>query len=117
MSIRAHVDELNQMILKGEILPAFEKFYHDDVVMSDNRQEMREGKDTNREYEKAFVGGLTEFRGADLLNVAINEEKGVSMCEWFFDYTHKDWGDMTYHQVAVQEWKDGKIVRETFYHA
>lgn len=116
MSIRAHVDELNQMILRGEILDAFEKFYADDVVMQDNDDEPRRGKDVNREYEKAFVNGLTEFRGAELKSVAIDHENGIAFNRWFFDYTHKDWGDMTYNQVAVQRWKDGKIVRETFYH-
>jgi ketosteroid isomerase-like protein len=117
MSIRANVDELNAMILQGEILDAFEKFYAEDVVMSDNHQDVREGKDECRAYEEAFVNGLTEFRGAEVKSVAVNEEENVAMIEWFFDYTHKDWGDMTYHQVAVQEWQDGQIVRETFYHA
>lgn len=116
MSIRAHVDELNGMILKGEILDAFEKFYADDVVMQDNDAEPRVGKDACRSYEEAFVNGLTEFRGAELKSSAVNEEDGVAFNHWFFDYTHKDWGDMTYHQVAMQHWKDGKIVREVFYH-
>jgi hypothetical protein len=34
--LRTLVDELNQMILEGKILDAFEKFYADDVVMQDN---------------------------------------------------------------------------------
>ncbi|GAB5519048.1 MAG: nuclear transport factor 2 family protein [Rhodothermales bacterium] len=117
MSVRTHVDELNSMILQGQILDAFEKFYAEEVVMSDNGVDPREGKDVCRTYEEAFVGGLTAFRGAEIKNIAVNEETGVAMVEWFFDYTHKDWGDMAYSQVAVQEWKDGQIVKETFYHA
>jgi len=39
------------------------------------------------------------------------------MVEWHFDYTHKDWGIRNYTQVAVQDWKDGKIVKEKFYYA
>jgi len=38
------------------------------------------------------------------------------MVEWFFDYTHKDWGRRAYHQVSVQRWKNGKIVNERFYY-
>ena len=34
--LRTQVDQLNQMILEGKILDAFEKFYADDVVMQDN---------------------------------------------------------------------------------
>ncbi len=38
------------------------------------------------------------------------------MVEWFMDYTHKEWGDKKGLQVAVQHWKDGKIVNEKFYY-
>ena len=41
MALRETVDTLNQMILNGEILDAFEKYYHQDVVMSDNRDGRR----------------------------------------------------------------------------
>jgi hypothetical protein len=32
-SIKENVEELNQMILEGNILEAFEKFYAEDIVM------------------------------------------------------------------------------------
>ncbi len=116
MSLQHKLDELNRMILQGDILNAFEKFYADDVVMTDMGQEPRVGKDANRAFETAFVNGLTEFRGAELISTVVDEEQGLTMSEWFFDYTHKDWGDQTYQQVAVQRWKDGQIVDERFYH-
>ena len=47
--LRTLVDELNQMILEGKILDAFEKFYADDVVMQDNDYPVRVGKDMNRQ--------------------------------------------------------------------
>jgi|GEM_PF-2307375 len=31
-------------------------------------------------------------------------------------YTHRDRGICKYTQVALQEWKEGKIVREVFYY-
>jgi len=34
--LKTLVDELNQMILEGKILDAFEKFYAPEVVMQDN---------------------------------------------------------------------------------
>ena len=99
--LRTNVDQLNQMILEGKILDAFDKFYADDVVMQDNNYPAREGKTLNRQYEEAFVGGLTEFRG---------------VTEWWFDYTHKDYGTRNYRQLAVQRWKNGQIVEEKFYY-
>ena len=52
--LRTNVDQLNQMILEGKTLEAFEKFYADDVVMQDNDYPARVGKDVNRQYEESF---------------------------------------------------------------
>ncbi len=112
--LKQNVEQLNQMILEGKILDAFEKFYAEEVVMQDNDYPARVGKEINRSYEEAFVNGLTEFRGAKVLNTLLSDDLAVT--EWFFDYTHKDYGTRTYRQLAVQRWKDGKIVEEKFYY-
>ena len=111
--LKAKVDEMNQMILNGQLLEAFEKFYHEDCVMMERNQVLAEGKDANREREKEFLSKVTEFRGAHVHNVAVGDD--VTMVEWHFDYDHADWGTMKYDQVAVQKWKDGHIVHERFY--
>jgi hypothetical protein len=113
-NLKVLVDELNQMILGGQIMDAFEKFYADNVVMQDNDYPQKVGKDENRKFEEAFVSSLTEFRGARVENVIISD--GIAVVEWWFDYTHKDYGVRNYKQVAVQRWKDGKIVEEKFYY-
>jgi len=112
--LKAQVEELNQMILEGKILEAFDKFYADDVVMQDNDYPQRVGKEVNRQYEEAFVGGLTAFRGAKVLNTIISD--GIAVVEMWMDFTHKDYGDRNYTQVSVQRWKNGKIVEEKFYY-
>jgi ketosteroid isomerase-like protein len=103
------------MILEGRALEAFEKYYAEDVSMQENELPPTIGKAGNREREKEFFSNLVELRGADVKAVAVGDD--VTMVEWFFDYTHKEWGRRTYHQVAVQRWKDGKIVHERFYYA
>ncbi len=112
--LRTNVDQLNQMVLEGKILDAFDKFYAPDIKMQDNDYPVRDGFDTNREYEVAFVGGLTEFRGAKVLNTIISDD--VAATEWWFDYTHKDYGVRNYKQVSIQRWKNGKVVEEKFYY-
>ena len=112
--LRTSVDQLNQLILEGKILDGFEKFYSDDVVMQDNDYPQRVGKDVNRQYEEAFVNGLTEFRGAKVVNTLVSD--GVAAVEWWFDYTHKDYGVRNYTQLSIQRWKNGKIVEEKFYY-
>jgi hypothetical protein len=112
--LRTQVDQLNQMILEGKILDAFDKFYADDVVMQDNDYPARVGKEINRQFEEGFVNGLTEFRGAKVVNTIISDD--LAVVEWWFDYTHKEFGTRNYTQLAVQRWKGGKIVEEKFYY-
>lgn len=105
--------ELNRMILEGNALDAFEKFYAEDVVMIDQGFEPWVGKDLNRDREKDFFSKLTEVRAFDLRESSAEED--VSFSIWYNDYTHAEWGELKYEQVAVRHWKDGKIVKERFY--
>jgi hypothetical protein len=114
MNLRESVNDLNSMILKGQIVEAFEKYYDDNIVMQENEQPPTIGKEANREREKQFLANLVEFRGAEVKAVAVGED--VTMVEWFYDYTHKEWGKVTHDQVSVQHWKDGRIVHERFYY-
>ena len=115
MSNIADLDrELNQMILGGQILDAFEKFYADDVTMQENKGELRKGKDVNREYEKQFVSSVKEFHGAEVTAEAVSED--VSFTEWWMDITFQDGNRARLEQVAVRRWKDGQVVAERFYY-
>ncbi|UCC24664.1 MAG: nuclear transport factor 2 family protein [Gemmatimonadales bacterium] len=105
--------ELNRMILEGNALEAFEKFYAEDVVMIDQGFEPWEGKDLNREREEDFFSKLTEVRAFELKETAAGDD--VSFSIWNNDYTHAEWGEMEYVQVAVRRWRDGQIVEERFY--
>lgn len=82
------VSALNDMILQGKALDAFETFYHDDVVMQENDNPIVSGKKANRVREEAFFASITEFRGAKPLKITVGEN--TTMVEWHFDYTHRD---------------------------
>lgn len=114
-TLKNKIEELNSLIVQGKAMEGFEKFYDNNVIMQENGMEPTIGKEANRRREEEFFGNVTEFRSADPLNVTVGGE--CTMVEWHFDYTHREWGVRDYRQVAVQEWKDGKIIRETFYYA
>ena len=115
MDIRPLVEALNARILAGDILGAFEEYYADDIVMSENAQEDRVGKAINRKFEEAFVASLAEFHAGAAETVVVDGLHAAT--EWFFDYTTTEGERMTYRQVALQTWnEDGKVVREVFYH-
>jgi hypothetical protein len=108
------IDDLNDLVLQGKALEAFEKYYHDEVIMQENESHPTVGKEANRQREIEFFSSITEFRIARPLKITVGE--GVSMVQWRYDYTHKEWGVRNYSQVSVQEWKDGKIIKEQFFY-
>ncbi len=106
--------ELNAMILNGQALEAFEKYYDESIIMQENDSPPTIGKDANRVREWKFMDAITEFRGAQVLSTGVNEQTTFS--HWKFDFTHKEWGERNYRQVAVRTWKDGKIINEVFHY-
>lgn len=116
MTIKEDVKELNDMISQGKVMEAFEKFYAEDVVMQENSEEPRIGKDTNREFEKKFMENIQEFHEAKLNAVAFSEDGEKVMNYWDMDVTFKGGQRRKSSQVSVQKWKDGKIVKERFFY-
>jgi hypothetical protein len=111
--LEQQVSDLNNSILSGKILEAYEKYYASDVTMQENENPATIGKDACRVNEEAFVNGITDFRKAAVKNVILSDN--ISVVEWEFDFTHKDWGVRNYTQVTVQRWNDeGQIVNEKF---
>ena len=112
--LRTLENDLNQMILAGAGLDAFEKHYADDIVMRENVDAPRVGKDACRDYEIAFFQNVAEFHGAELLHSAVDGDRSYS--EWVFDCTFKDGTRLRNTQVAARTWRDGKVVNEQFFY-
>jgi hypothetical protein len=108
------ITDLNDLVLQGKALEAFEMYYDDEVIMQENQNAATVGKQANRKREEEFFSSITEFRSAKPLKVTAGE--GTTMVQWEYDYTHKDWGVRKYTQISVQEWKNGRIVKEQFFY-
>jgi hypothetical protein len=113
--IKDRVNALNQMILDGKIMEAMSEFYADDVVMGENDAEPTVGLQPNLEREQAF-GEATTWHGLELRGVAVGDQ--VSMTEWWMDFHYPGYGArLSFTQVAVARWRDGKIFDERFYYS
>lgn len=109
------INDLNLLILQGKIMEAFEKYYAEEIIMQENEDDLRIGKEINRKHEEAFSSNITEFRSAEVKNVIVSDN--LTVVEWDFDFTHKDWGDRKFTQIAVQRWNNqGQIINEKFYY-
>jgi hypothetical protein len=114
MDIRKDVKAVIDGILAGKILETFDRYYADDVVMSENGVQETRGKAANRAREEQFVANVA-VHGASVGAVIVEGDKAA--IEWSMDATPKGGSRMTMRQVAIQKWRDGKVVREVFYHA
>ena len=114
-TLKENVAALHNMILQGDMLTAFDKFYAENVVMQENHNEPVVGKEANRVNEEQFVNNITEFRNAAVKEVIYNDEYVVT--QWHFDFDHRDWGTRNYDQLSVQQWQNGQIVYEKFYYS
>ncbi len=106
--------QLNQQILAGDALGAFEKYYAEDVVMQENEEAPRKGKAVNRKFEKEFFDSVEHLHGGKVLASAVNGD--VSFSEWEYDVTFKGGHRIVLKQVSVRRWANGKVVHEKFYY-
>ena len=113
-TLKEKISELNKLVLSGKSLEAFEKFYHDDVIMQENDDQPTIGKAANLDREKEFYGNVIEFRSAEVKGVTVGDS--ITSVVWSYDYSHKEWGVKKYTQLSVQRWKDGKIIKEQFFY-
>ena len=112
-NVRIH--ELLDYIRNGKIMDAMKEFYAEDVVMTEPAYGETVGLAANLDREQAFVDSVKAFKNFEAPSVAIGD--GVSIYENVMDWTDVNDNDIHVEQVAVQQWKDGKIVHERFYYA
>ncbi len=113
-SVEALDQKLNQAILTGKALEAFDELYADDVVMQENTAEPFVGKALNRDREVKFFSSIAALHEISLTASAVNGD--VSFGEWVLDVTFQGGTRYKLTQVSVRRWKDGKVVHERFYY-
>lgn len=116
MSYVQKAKDLYGMIGQGQLLEAFEKYYHENVVMEEAGEAPRVGKDVNREYEKKFLSMVKEIHGGGVDAFTSDEENGIVMVQNWMEVTFADGNRIKMDQVAVQKWEGDQIVHEKFYH-
>ena len=109
------VEKLNKLILAGNTLPAMELYYADDVEMQENEDPPRKGKLLCLEQEREALQQVTSLQ-CKLLNQAIDSVAQVVFSEWEFTIVNNNNQQHILREVSVQQWNEGKIVREKFYY-
>jgi hypothetical protein len=105
--------QLNEALQHHRFMDAYESLYADDVAMQENTSAPTLGKATNRERQHAFYDSVAAFHECKLLGSAVAGDLAFS--EWEFVFTLKSGVRFTLAEVAVRQWREGKVVHERFY--
>ena len=105
--------QLNDMIIQGKSVHAFERFYAEHVVAQENDEPERVGRDPWMRGRADLEKRIKKFNAKVLANAAHGD---TSFSEWQYEVDIEGMGTMKTVQVAVRRWKDGRIIRERFYH-
>lgn len=113
MPTRARVDEFIAVVESGDHAGAIERYYAEDASMQENTSPPRVGRDVLVAFERGILARMKEVHSRALVSVV---EGDHVMIHWNFDMT--DLGGATRHvdEIAMQEWRGDRIVRERFFY-
>ena len=112
----ANEKEINELVLAGKLLEAFEKFYGENVVMTESDGSQNVGKETCRKYEEGFMASVTQFNEMKFLSsivFALSETKFQVVALWYNDIVTTNY-PIKGNQTSISIWEDGMIQEVTF---
>ena len=107
--------EKNEMVTKGQIVEAVEKFFADDVKTVDFTGRKANGKDESLAGQRMTVESIKKVNEISLHHVAVGEN--VTFAEFIFDFDMKDGSKIHWHEIILSKWKNGKIFYEEYFKA
>lgn len=116
MSYLEKAKDIYKLMGEGKMIDAFDKYYHENVVMHEATGEIREGKAFNREFELKWMESIEAVHGGSVTNITADETNEITMVEAWTDFTPKGGERRKMEEVCVQKWKDGQIIHERFYY-
>ncbi|MBO6576886.1 MAG: nuclear transport factor 2 family protein [Rhodothermales bacterium] len=116
MSLKDNVQDFVNKCDSGQMMDAFEQYYADDIKITEANGDTFHGKDNQRQRIADWMSTVEEIHGGAHPAWGVNEETGSAFIQSQTDVTFKQGGRMLFEEVAVQTWKDGKIVEERFFY-
>ena len=105
--------EKNEMVVKGQILEAIEKYFAGDAKTVDFTGRKGNGKADIIAGQKKDVDLIAKVNEISVHRVGVGD--GVTFAEFVFDLDMKDGGKIYWHEIIYSIWKDGKIIYEEYF--
>ncbi|MEQ9402150.1 MAG: hypothetical protein RIM99_01085 [Cyclobacteriaceae bacterium] len=108
-----YLDEMDGMVLKGEIPQAVDKFFADDAMTQDVDGSKTTTKEQAVEKLTGFVGSIANVKEITLLNSTATDN--VTMSEFLFNFDMKDGTEIKWHEVIRRVWNGNKVINEQYF--
>lgn len=116
MSLREQLTQFIQLVERGQSVEAIERFYADDVVVFENHELARAGRDKSVAYERGALAKQAEPPRTRAVSMACDETTGRAFIEWLIRWKTPEGTWMRLEEVAAQRWSAERIVEERFYY-
>ena len=104
----------NEMVRKGQIVEATEKYFATNVKTIDfDAAAPIVGKEAELAKMRGFAGAIAKVNGITLHHSSITGN--VSFAEFTFDFDMKDGSKILWHEILRSVWENGLIVEERYF--
>src|SRR3954470_22110310 len=111
MPSRALVDEFIAVVESGDHAGAIERYYADDASMQENAAPPRVGREGLVAHERGILARTSKVYSKAISSVV---EAARAAIHWIFELTSRSGKVHQVDEVAMQEWRGDKILRERF---
>jgi predicted SnoaL-like aldol condensation-catalyzing enzyme len=113
MPSRARVDEFIAVVESGDHAGAIERYYTDDASMQENAAPPRVGRDVLVAHERGVLSQMKHVYSKAVTSAVEGDHVAI---HWIFELTDLAGRMRRIDEVALQEWRGDKIVRERFFY-
>lgn len=114
MPSRIRVDAFVEAVVAGDHALAILDFYSDDASMQENGAEPRRGRELLIAHERSALARLKRILTHPPAIVIVDDD--MVAIGWVFDATDHKGVTRRLEEVAVQRWRDDRIVEERFFY-
>ncbi|HEY1881262.1 MAG TPA: nuclear transport factor 2 family protein [Caulobacteraceae bacterium] len=114
MPSRERVNAFVTAVRDGRYVEAIADFYAPEASMQENQAPPRKGRDLLIAGEKALLGQMRQVVTRRANPVLVDGDRVV--IGWEFEFTVTDGAVRRLAELALQTWRDDRIVEEQFYY-
>lgn len=114
MNLLHLVDELDGMLISGDFMGAFEKFFADEVVTLTGPSDITYNKAEKRERLQGFLNNVYPNHAT---RHSVGTGENTTYSEFTFEFITLSGERRVFHEILRRIWEDGKVKEEKYFMA